>query len=236
MVAFIGLVAFGSIFVCILGRLWAKFKKKPKDACDAWNGGILLSVIVFAVAIYFSPKSDVADHSSTAKQVQSTETATAIPAKTPEEIKKDQQAAFTQWYSGVEKDLNSFDSTWAEWKKTFDGMSNGTLSKYDAYSRLKRVEKNLGLFSSKFQDTKPPEGLSKSHRDAISTSMSSLSDTASLRQMAAQQALDMLDNNDFKPSKVEELKQTLQSSDATTLKAAIGISTVKSELGLLDKQ
>lgn len=151
----------------------------------------------------------------------------------PEELKQ-QQVAFSSWYGELNTNLTQFDNIWGEWKKTFDAMSAGQLNRYEAYSKFKVIAIRLDAMSSKFYNFKPPTALSKEDQKILSISMTRLSSMADSRRAAAEKVMKMLDENDYKPSKTDEVLSLINKSESDMLQGFAGIIEIRKKLNLLD--
>lgn len=246
MVDFFALLVLVSIVAFILGmfkprlviRWGSEELRTRKKVAITYLGLMLFSFVMFGIT---APKIDHTvtvnkpiEAKSTDKQEVSVQNNVVEKTTQPgnDEIKKQQQAAFKDWYSNFRMELNNFDDTWKIWENTFTALGEDKMDRYEAYDKLKSLKDKMSVYNHKFYSLKPPNNLSKEHQEIISDALSDLSTTAYYRQQGVEKALNFLD--DMKPSSLQEAKGDIQSSNNYTLSAAAKIAQVKQELGSLD--
>lgn len=153
----------------------------------------------------------------------------------PDELKKHQEI-FTEWNKALTSDLKQFDTVWSEWKKTFDGMANGQISRHEAYSNFKNISVQMNSLSTKFFKIKPPSNLSKEDQKLLEEATSNFSNMASARQSAAEKMMKMIDENDYKPSRTNEIVDVIKGSEGNMIRGVAGIIGVQKNLHLVDSQ
>lgn len=111
-------------------------------------------------------------------------------AKKLAEAKKKTDKANYEKYTKptIDNLLSEYDMIWSNlWSPAFTGLSNGSVSQYDAYQNIKSVEIRYGNLYSAFNDI-PTNKLNSEDKKAVKSFISKMQDAAIRRQMAAGKA------------------------------------------------
>lgn len=135
----------------------------------------------------------------------------------------------------VNEQLSMYDTVWNElWVSSFNGVGDGSMSVYTAYDNAKKLEdyyNSLSISIGKIEATK----LSEENEKLFKEFQSKMKDAALWRGMAAEKAQKMFDSRDVSPSKLNELKEDVSYADNQMMLAAIALTSLKMELGLIEE-
>lgn len=128
---------------------------------------------------------------------------------------------------------DEYDKHWANnWVPTFEGVSNGTVDIYEAYTTLNSLEKYYNGLGNKIYNTKLPK-LSKDNQKLLKAYLSDFQSAILTRSRAASEAAKMFDSGEFKPSEMEKIKSTVGYADQELLSALVQRTTLEQNLGLI---
>lgn len=233
----LGALGFSVGFVLLILGLIKKKKMK---------GGLVLgiSLVVFIIGFIMVPKAETesaddskdnakVETSSKAKEDSNKSTPEEAPSK-DDELKKQKEYFVNNTQPAIDEWNKTFDKIWAEgWQPTFEAIGNGSRDVYTAYDNMKNVKESYKTLS--MNKSIPVEGLSKEHQEAVEEAMKNLAYAALSREMAAKKAMKMFDENDFSPSTMDKMKSDVSASDTYLLDGVVKITTIKSDLGLIEE-
>ncbi|MEK5209189.1 hypothetical protein [Psychrobacillus sp. FSL H8-0510] len=129
--------------------------------------------------------------------------------------------------------LKEYVAIWEQlWVATFNGVSNGSVDVYNAYSNMKAIDTQYRALSTKI-DNIEKGSLSKKNQKELKTFKSKLNSAVMYRRMASDEAADMFDAGTFRPSEFEDVKRIVNSSDIDMMQAALSMTVIEDNLGLL---
>ncbi len=204
-----------------------KPKVPKRDQIKGFAGCLSLLVAFFFIFSFFSSCGSSKKEPSPIQEKPATSTSQV----SPEELKK-QQAEFLAWNSQVQSDIEAFDSTWSEWKKTFDGLSNGSINHQEALAKFKAISSKMDALSTKFYKYSPPTSLSKEDKDILEGATCLLANMSTSRKIAADKAIKMINEQDYTPKKTSDILLSIKNSDEDMLHGIVAIKQIKSKLSL----
>lgn len=247
------LLSFFAIFIFLILALVAKRKDALKSKKHLKSVGISILVsfvtfIGFGVTVDDAkPTEEVASDvkADTSKEVAKSEVelkAEVDAKKAAEEKEKtDKLAAEKEYYTTkidpmVNQQMEAYDKGWNEyWITTFEGVGNGTVNAYTAYDNMKVLKQHYDNLYSAYNQMEAPE-LSKENEKLFDTFTSKMQSAAMWRGEAVEKAQEMFDTGDASPSKLDEMKKDVAYADNEMMQAAIALTSLKMELGLLEEE
>ena len=153
--------------------------------------------------------------------------------KLAEDKKKTDKANYEKYTKPtIDNLLNEYDMIWSNlWSPAFTGLSNGSMSQYDAYQNIKSVEIRYENMYSAFNDI-PTNKLSSADKKAVKSFISKMQDAAIRRQMAAGKAKKMIDKLDFTPSTMDKITSDINLADSYMLEALAEIVILENNYGI----
>lgn len=134
----------------------------------------------------------------------------------------------------IEELTNMYDKIWNEgWRPTFEALSNSNVDIYAAYNNLKIVRDTYRELSKSF-DSIPVEGLSDEHQETLKKAFREFSGAAVSRQIAAEKALEMIDERNYAPSHVNRIQDNIEHGDQQMMSSVLAITAVEMELGIIE--
>lgn len=217
------LVFFSPLGLFLLWR-YSNYSKKVN--------AIITGVFAFVIVIGMS---------SSDKNVTPAVTTTSTQSVEVKEVEKKennlekQKEVFSAWYTNLMADTKKVDEDWIIWEKTFTALGNGTIDRYQAYSNLKALSSLMYSHHMKFQNYSIPTELSKEQQDKLKKSMEALSSWTYYRQEACDNMNELLDNNNFKPSELDKIKNQISRGDSLMMGGLTSLLKIQYDLGLLEK-
>lgn len=136
----------------------------------------------------------------------------------------------------IEKFKQDYDKIWVEgWQPTLEALSNSNVNVYAAYENLKVIKETYRSLSLEI-DNITTDGLSEENKKKLKSGLTNLKYAAVSRQMAAEKAMDMVDENNYSPSHMEKIKKDISSSDSNLLSSVSTILSLEKELGIVAAQ
>lgn len=134
-----------------------------------------------------------------------------VPGGGPTE--KTNQQAMKEWSAALERKMEDLSASWdTGWRATFAGMASRTLAPYEAYSRLSRLDNDLGEIERAFYSNKVPEGLGGENARLLTEAVSDLGTAVRFRRQAVQLAMQMLEGGEGVT--LEKVQENVQKGDA----------------------
>lgn len=128
-----------------------------------------------------------------------------------------------------------FDAHWDNnWVATFNGISDGTVDVYTAYSNLNTLDKYYAGLSNKIRKVELPK-LSKENQEYVDAYLKHLKSSSNYRGIAAADAAKMIDEGNVKPSVMEDIQSIVESSNNELMQAAINRTQLEMNLGLIEE-
>lgn len=230
------IIAFGVFVYGILKGLKWSLKKVDKvdklphlKRAAAYTVGGFCAYIALAMAF---PK----------EKIEET-TTTPAPATTKAEQHVDQPKpdttvikanAFKSWKNDYDAAMAMFDLAWINWRGTMDRLSKGSIDQHTAWQNMKTLNSDLNVVKSMFDGLKAPDILEDDAK-TLNNAATDIADTCSARARAAKMMMEMLDNNSFKPSKLDAVMSEIQSGDTVLISAAKKVMVVERLLGAQPK-
>lgn len=203
---------------------------------DYSNKKKLIITAIFAFIFIIGVSGSNKNQSNTAtKPVTQQQEITKTVEDTQKSLDKEKQA-FSTWYDNLTNDLKKVDEDWKLWGATLNALSSGQIDRYKAFNNFKALSSAMKEHQSKLSRYPIPSELSKEHQDAIKKSMENLSLWAYYRHDACDDMKDLLDNNSFKPSEIDKIKEKIDSGDKVMFGGLAGIIDIQHKLGLLDEK
>lgn len=140
------------------------------------------------------------------------------------------QEKYKAWKSEYDEKLHVFDSYWNTWRWTFNGITKGTVDKYKAYNDLKGLAADLKSVKEKFSEVETPKELDAADIKNLKEACEYVGKTISARENAVHMAIEMFDNDDYKPSAVEKIKSGIQEGDMFLIKASASLAAAEASL------
>ena len=180
-----------------------------------------------------------------AKEAEETveETAEEKAAREAEEAKAKEEAAAKKleeektYYlnnvkTKVDSQMSRYDEIWNTlWTPTFEGVGNGTMDVYTAYSNMKSLENQYNALYSSLGDI-PEEDLSKENKELLAEFKSKMKSAALWRGNAAEKAQEMFDEGDYSPSSLEDMKTDISYADSEMISAVVSLTSLEMNLGV----
>lgn len=154
--------------------------------------------------------------------------------------KSDKLAAEKEFYlneidSKVTAQLGMYDAAWNEyWVTTFEGISDGTVDVYTAYDNMKNLEQRYDTLYASIGAI-DASGLSKENEKQFKEFAKKMKSASMSRAMAAEKGQKMFDKGDYSPSKFDEMKSDVSYADNEMMQAAVALTMLKSNLGILEE-
>ena len=191
--------------------------------------------------------SEEKEEASTTKEEEKSkeveETAEEKAAREAEEAKAKEEAAAKKleeektYYlnnvkTKVDSQMSRYDEIWNTlWTPTFEGVSNGTVDIYTAYSNMKSIENQYNALYSSLGEI-PEEGLSKENKELLAEFKSKMKSAALWRGNAAEKAQEMFDEGDYSPSSLEDMKTDISYADSEMISAVVSLTSLEMDLGV----
>ena len=130
---------------------------------------------------------------------------------------------------------DEFDTHWDNnWVSTFNGISDGTIDVYTAYSNLNTLDKYYAGLSNKIRKIELPK-LSKENQEYVDAYLKHMKNSSNYRGIAAADAAKMIDEGNVKPSVMEDIQSIVESSNNELMQAAINRTQLEMNLGLIEE-
>lgn len=241
-----GFLLLGSILLFIVGmvkpslviRWGAEDKRGRKQVAVTYLGLMIFSFVAFGMASPSkpsdTPKQEVKPAQSQTAPQPTQQQVNKPSTSTQEDLKKQQQEAYINWYAGLEIQLKKFDNSSKVWAETFAALGEGRIGRHQAYSQLKPMQNDMENFMMVFNKMEPPMALSKDHQKALREGTQELSTMAYSRKKAVEKALQFID--DMKPSSMQEARDQAQLAQSIMLRGIAKIVGVRAELGLIEQK
>lgn len=214
-----------------------KDKPQQKGGCFKGCFTLILLFVIFGALIgaCFGDDEASTDQEAGEKKEVSTEASKKEGPSKEEELAKQKEYFTANTQPAIDEWTKVYDSLWNDgWKPTFEAISNGSRDVYTAYANMKTLEEGYGTLS--VSRSIPTEGLSKDHQKAVEEGMRQLAHAATARQMAAEKAMKMFDEGNLSPSQMDKITADVTAADSYLMDGVIKITTVKSELGLIEEE
>lgn len=184
-------------------------------------------------------KTKVANEKAAKEKIdkEAAEKATIDKEATQKADREEKLAKEKSYYSEVIRpqvdDLTeTYDGAWSElWTPTFEGVSNGTVDVYVAYSNMKELK---GIYDNMRVAVTEISGddLSKENQKLLDKYTLNMSDAAMWRASSAKKAQKMFDSGDFSPSTLDDIMVEVGYSDNSMMEAVISLSSMELGLGI----
>ena len=136
----------------------------------------------------------------------------------------------------LDKYQKEYDRIWEEqWQVTLDAITNGNVSMYQAYKNMKTIHSNYSNLSTAFSSIEI-KNLSGENKELIENYKEKMSKAANYRGHAARRMAELIDNGNFKPSKIESVQSYIALADEEMIAAAVERATLENNLGLIKKE
>ena len=133
----------------------------------------------------------------------------------------------------IDAQMGMYDEAWSTlWVPTFEGVANGSVDVYKAYENMKNLEQRYETLQSSIPAI-PDEGLSKANKKELTEFKNKMRTASMWREEAATKAKDMFNDGDFSPATLDDVKTDVSYSDNELLLAAVSLTTLETELGIV---
>lgn len=146
---------------------------------------------------------------------------------------KKQEQIFNDWLQSLNLNVKEVDDNWQGlWVNTLNGLSNKSIDIYTAYSNIVTLENKLERPWRELNHLEPPKGLSEEHQEKLEEAAQHFGTWAYCRRNACKLYTEMLNQGNFSPQKVNEVKEEINSGDALMMQGWILVNEVKADLGI----
>ena len=218
-------------------------ERKKEDRKAKIGCAIFLLIIIFCIATCGRSDEKPSEENKPAQTVEQqvetkTEKAEApVPSVKETSNNETQKSEFTAFDNEVMKYLKVVDDNWGLlWQGSLQALSVGQKNRYDVYSNIDALEKNLEQVRDAILKIKVPESLNESQKDKLSKAKMDYITWIYCRREACDDMKKALDKNDLSPSKMNKIKENIATGDNAMLQATAQILDVKKELGILQNQ
>lgn len=204
--------------------------------------GIALVVMIgsFVGFVMTTDEAEVAEESEETKDIANVEPKKVeTSAKATEDAEKENKNEDAELYKQdilmhLDAFQDEYDKHWENnWVTTFEGVSDGSVDAYTAYSTLNSLEKYYTGLGNKTRNTELPE-LSKENQKLLDAYLKDFRSAILTRSRAASEAAEMFDKGEFKPSEMDKIKSTVNYADQELLSAMSNRVKLEQELGITE--
>lgn len=132
--------------------------------------------------------------------------------------------------------MGMYDEAWSTiWVPTFEGIGDGSVDVFKAYENMKTLEQRYETLQASFPSI-PDEGLSKENKKQLTEFKSKMKSAAMWREEAASKAKEIINDGDFSPARLDEVKTDVSYSDSDMLLAVVALTTLETTLGVVREE
>lgn len=133
----------------------------------------------------------------------------------------------------IDKFIDSYDNMWEEgWEPNISGLSHPNVNINAVYNNL-QIVKDTYMELSVTIGKIPLDGLNELNQEELKKALNYLSYAAVARQMAAEKAIEMVDQGNYSPSHLEKIQTDIASSVSHSNSAFPYIAAVELNLGVI---
>ncbi|ULG72972.1 hypothetical protein [Macrococcus brunensis] len=153
------------------------------------------------------------------------------------EKQKQEKAANAKTYASdfapiTEMQIGNIDTHWDNlWKATFDGVSNGTMDNFTAYTNMVDLSKKYDGLKDSLNNMETPEYFDDKDRELLEKYKDNMSTMLSTRQEGIEKAKEVFDSNKLTPSDVEEIKSKGKLSESFMMQGLSALTELNSNYG-----
>lgn len=246
MAEFFGLTGFliTVISIVLLAILFLK-KKALKIPLTLAGIGIIFIFIAFALEDPASTEVASDEKEAPVEETQEEKDAAAELAKEQEEKKEAEEKADAEKAKATEKEyyvneiqtkvdtqMNMFDEAWSTfWIPTFEGISDGTVDRYEAYENMKSLEQRYETLRSSLPAIEA-DGLSKENQETFDAFIEKMRSASWWRIEGAKKAQDMFDRAEYNPSEMDDITSDISIGDDEMMQAITSLAILNQKLGI----
>ena len=128
--------------------------------------------------------------------------------------------------------ISNIDTHWDNlWKATFDGVGNGTMDNFTAYTNMVDLSKKYDGFKDSVNNMETPEYFDDKDRELLEKYKDNLSTMLSTRQEGIEKAKEVFDKNELTPSDVQEIKEKGELSQSFMMDGLAALTELNSRYG-----
>lgn len=134
--------------------------------------------------------------------------------------------------SKVDTQMAMFDEAWNTfWAPTFEGLGNGSLDAYAAYDNMESLQQRYETLRTSLPAIEAGS-LSKENQKQFDVFVEKMRSASWWRIEAAKKAQILMDENNYSPSKLDEIESDVTIGDSEMLEAVAALTAVEMSLGI----
>lgn len=143
----------------------------------------------------------------------------------------ERKEAYQSWHGQMTTLAAQYDLANANWQAVWQALSDGKISRSEAYTQIKGLGSAYRLIGNKLSDIKPPAQLLKKHQDELTAAIRDFKDAAMFWTIATDEALKWLD--DAKLSTQDSILYNAERASAAIAKMSQKVRSVEVSLGIV---
>lgn len=207
--------------------------EKPSSTKDDFKFAVIAFVIFSALAIYNHPLSaEEQAQLEQQKQAEQYKQKAAEEDRAKAEKQKKNEPLLACWKVVIDTDNQLMNTVSNPMKTTLNGLSDGSLDRYAAYTQFEEQYKNATKLDSDFVGKMDvPDGMDGDDEDKIEQAMQDYSSAISCYRSAAEKLMNSA-NKGFNPKAIEDAKTELQGGNMYKQQAVSAFTEVAQKNGV----
>lgn len=201
-----------------------KNERTRKSVFVGYVIGFFICFVAFLICAPSSSSTEKTSNVAVSKQATEKEKASEEKSATEREAAKNDFSNFMNQFTEIDNTYAQVFST--KWKGTFSGMADGSVSVYNAYETMGKLQNYSNNVANKIRKLEIPSSLPKEDRELLKKARNDYAQGIDMQGYAAKKAKDMLDNGKMKPSEIQDVKETMQVAEGDKIKAVTNMVTL----------